>query len=368
LIFRRSHIDPEAFLKRENNNFDLIRLVGASTIIFSHSYALVLADFSLEPFQQLSGGKLAVGSPFLFMFFFLSGFLVTRSYLRSHDTMHYIRKRLLRIFPALIVMIPLVMLVVGPLFSELSFQEYFSQRHTWAFLRNFSLFRLQPTLPGVFPHNPDPYFIQTNLWTVALEFAWYMLIAAFGVLTMFRRRWSLIGLFVVLYASMLLFGDWMLGKDIPLLGLALKPFVRVGIYFVAGIIFFLYRKTLLQLNPWWLLLLIPIWFISAINGLSDYTTPLFIPFFTLMFATIPLPFTHKITSLGDPTYGMYIWGVPVQQAVVALLGTNWYVAFFVGWVLSYLMGMLSWHLVERPSLRLKQKDWRVWLQKFRKAA
>lgn len=367
LIFRRRHIDPEEFLKRENNNFDLIRLIGASTIIFSHTYAIAWADFSLEPFQSLTSGKLAVGGPFLYMFFFLSGFLVTRSYLGSSGVQHFIRKRLLRLFPALMVMIPMVMLVVGPIFTELGLSDYFSRLHTWGFLRNITLFRLQTTLPGIFADNPDPYFVQTNLWSVALEFCWYMLTALFGMLALLRYRWSMLVLFVFLYGSMIFLGDWMLSKDIPLLGIELKPFVRVGIYYVSGMIFYMYRKPLLQLNPWWLLLLIPAWFISVINGLSDYTTPLFIPFFTLLFATLSLPWTRKVTAWGDATYGMYIWGVPVQQGVVALLGSNWYVVFFVGWILSYLMGILSWHLVEKPALRLKQKDWQSWLQKFRKA-
>jgi peptidoglycan/LPS O-acetylase OafA/YrhL len=338
VLLRKRHIDPEHFLRRENNNFDLIRLVGACTVIFSHTYAIAWANFSAEPFARITDAKLAVGVPFLYMFFFLSGFLVTRSFENSRSASHFLQKRLLRIFPALVVMVLVVMFVVGPLFNELSVGEYFRQRHTWGFLRNISLLRLQPTLPGVFPDNPDPYFAQTNLWSVTLEFCWYMLTALFGLLALFRNRWrqpALIGLWLLLYGAMAFFGDWMLSKDIPLLDLELKPFVRVGIYYVAGSIFYLYRHFFLRLNPWLLLLITPLWFWSVVNGLSDWTTPLFIPFFTILFATLPLRASKRITGLGDPTYGMYIYGVPAQQAVVALLGTNWMVAFVAAW--SFLM-------------------------------
>ncbi|MEM0997660.1 MAG: acyltransferase [Bacteroidota bacterium] len=351
---RKQHIDPEQFLRRENNNFDLIRLLGACTVIFSHTYAIAWADFAAEPFAQITDGKLAVGVPFLYMFFFLSGFLVTRSFLSSRNARHFLQKRILRIFPALVVMVLLVMLVVGPMFTELSWGEYFQQRHTWGFLRNISLLRLQTTLPGVFADNPDPYFVQTNLWSVSLEFCWYLLTAVFGVLALFRRRWSLVALWVFLYGSMAFFGDWMLSKDIPLLDLELKPFVRVGIYYVSGMLFYLYRHQFLRLNPGLLVIIIPLWFLSVVNGLSDWTTPLFIPLFTLLFATLRLRGTQTLARLGDPTYGMYIWGVPAQQAIVAWFGPNWMVAFVGGLLLSYALGMLSWHLVEKRALRWKK--------------
>ncbi|HHG85114.1 MAG TPA: acyltransferase [Bacteroidetes bacterium] len=362
-LFRKQHIDPDEFLKRENNNFDLIRLVGAIAVIFSHTYAIAWVDFGADPLQSFSHYKLAVGVPFLYMFFFLSGFLVSRSFINRKSTWEYLQKRGLRILPAILVMVPLLMLVIGPIFNELSPLEYYSQRHTWGFLRNISLYWLQPTLPGIFAENPDPYLANTNLWTIALEVTWYGLTALMGILAIFRHRWALISLFFICYGTMLIATDWMVSVDIPLLGIELKPFIRVGIYYSAGMVFYSYRAFFLRLNPVILLFLTPLWFVSIAYDLSDWTTPLFIPIFTILIATIPLLWSKKVTRLGDPSYGMYIWGVPLQQMVVAMFGTNWFVAFFVTILLAYLLGLASWWWVEKPALGLRSKDLFLWLGK-----
>lgn len=367
-LLRKQHIDPDEFLQRENNNFDFIRLIGACAVIFSHTYAIAWADFAAEPFQAFSHGKLAVGGPFLYMFFFLSGFLVSRSYLNSSSPQHFFKKRLLRLMPAILIMIPIVMFVIGPLFNELRPAEYFSQRHTWGFLRNISLYRLQSTLPGIFPNNPDPYIANTNLWTVALEFSWYSLTAILGVLALLRRRWALWGIFVICYGAMLWKAEWMLTVDIPILDQDLRPFVRVGIYYSAGMLAYQYRKIALKLNPILLVVFLPAWLVGVYFGLSDWVTPIFVPLFTLIFAAMKLPWTKRLTRLGDPSYGMYIWGVPLQQMVVALFGTNWFVAFFGGLGLSYLVGLASFWWVEKPALDLRNKDLLAWLRKSVKRA
>lgn len=57
---------------------------------------------------------------------------------------------------------------------------------------------------------------------------------------------------------------------------------------------------------------------------------------------------------GDYSYGVYLWGFPMQQ-VIAHLAPRLTPAgnILLAWPLAMLLAVLSWHLVERPALRLK---------------
>jgi hypothetical protein len=57
----------------------------------------------------------------------------------------------------------------------------------------------------------------------------------------------------------------------------------------------------------------------------------------------------------DVSYGMYIYGFPIQQSLVMLgiAGIGWFSFAIVGLVATVPLAALSWWLIERPSLRLK---------------
>ncbi|WP_051832747.1 acyltransferase family protein [Streptomyces katrae] len=69
---------------------------------------------------------------------------------------------------------------------------------------------------------------------------------------------------------------------------------------------------------------------------------------------LPKPF-RRVGSKHDYSYGIYIYGFVVEQAVAALGGARWgfgvYLALAAGGTL--IAAVLSWHLVERPAMRLK---------------
>ena len=62
-------------LQDRRNNFDVLRLLAASLVLFSHSYALTA---STEPFADVSGWTL--GEVGVVMFFAMSGFLIAKSW------------------------------------------------------------------------------------------------------------------------------------------------------------------------------------------------------------------------------------------------------------------------------------------------
>ena len=67
-------------------------------------------------------------------FFAISGYLIVISRGTSSSFSSFVVKRILRIFPALITVLVLSALVVGPELSELSIAQYFSHRQTWSYV------------------------------------------------------------------------------------------------------------------------------------------------------------------------------------------------------------------------------------------
>jgi peptidoglycan/LPS O-acetylase OafA/YrhL len=76
------------------------------------------------------------------------------------------------------------------------------------------------------------------------------------------------------------------------------------------------------------------------------------------------PFT-RLTGKTDLSYGIYIYGWPVQQTLVTLfpeMGGAGLIA--LSFVIVPLFAFASWHLVEWPALRLKRIDPREFLSRL----
>lgn len=132
---------------QRKNSFDLLRLMAASMVIFSHSFPLAGQD-SNEPIQRFTSYG-SLGGIAVDIFFIISGYLVADSYLRGNGPLCFIFKRCLRLFPALWGAIILTGCILGPLFTPLSFGEYFAHPQTSEYLHNLFL-DIHYALPDVF--------------------------------------------------------------------------------------------------------------------------------------------------------------------------------------------------------------------------
>src|SRR5262249_3782223 len=120
-----------------------------------------------------------------------SGFLITLSYQRKPDLARFLRARVLRLWPALAVVLALTAFVLGPIASTLAPHDYFASTGGGStafgyFLGNLSLFDLRQTLPGVFAANPIPLVVNGSLWTIPYEAAMYLCVATVGALGLLR--------------------------------------------------------------------------------------------------------------------------------------------------------------------------------------
>src|SRR5690606_11271709 len=147
----------------------------------------------------------------VYLFFTVSGYLVTLSLLRNPGVLRYARNRFLRVYPGYLACLLACVLLLGPAFTTLPVAEYFRHGDTWHYLtQNLQPIRLQWTLPGVFAANPYPDVVNGTLWSLGLEVRWYFYLGLLAALTVVRRRWAftLVALLLVGYGGW----EWWSGK------------------------------------------------------------------------------------------------------------------------------------------------------------
>ena len=109
-------------------NFMILRMIAATSVIFSHSFLMVDGHEEREPFVQLLGPQNIAGIYGVFVFFFISGFLVTRSAMHSRSVAGFVWKRILRVYPALFACAIVTGSVLGSLFTQLPLTKFWRWR------------------------------------------------------------------------------------------------------------------------------------------------------------------------------------------------------------------------------------------------
>ena len=172
--------------KNRDNNFNLMRFMAASLVLFSHSY--VLTGAGAEPLSKLG---LTFGFVAVDVFFITSGFLVTNSLFLRKDVLLFVWSRALRILPGLFVAVMFCVFIIGAIFTTLPIRSYLSHEGTWLFLYNNSMLIIEPLryeLPGVFKGNPYKAAVNGSLWTLPWEVKMYVILAILGVFTYAKKR------------------------------------------------------------------------------------------------------------------------------------------------------------------------------------
>jgi peptidoglycan/LPS O-acetylase OafA/YrhL len=330
-----------------HNNFDALRLVAAISVIFSHSFFIAEGTQRHEWLIRLTGNQSILGLTGVFVFFAISGFLVTQSFEETGDPLRFLAKRALRIFPGLFVATALSALVLAPLVTTLGPGAFFSRPEPYQYvIGNTLLDTTVHELPGVmFVNNPVGLEINGSMWTLRVEFMMYLMVLGLGVTRLLTLPVALgllaLGIaclqFDALHTPERLGGwGWLLG------------------FFAAGMVLYKLRATrifdgrvaLLALAG--LVLSVP---------LRQFITlfPLFGCYLALWLALNPRLPVIPAARFGDLSYGLYIYGWPVEVAVIWLMGGRamWWQVFAIALPAAAGLAFLSWHLIERPALRLK---------------
>lgn len=276
---------------KHRNNFDALRLSAAVSVMVSHVFPL---SGRVEP--RVAGYTL--GTLAVFVFFSISGYLVTRSWQADPSVWRFTVKRTLRIAPAYIVTVAM---------TWLAFQA--------AGMTNFA-------------SNPVP-LVNGSLWTIPLEVQCYVLLLTLCALT---RVGPLC--FAIVALSLVAKG----------------PFAEFAGLFAASSLIAAYRPP-----PHLLLGIVVAGSVILLSDFAYVGLLLIIAPAVVLIGTASWPAVSAAGRWGDVSYGTYLIAYPAQQVVILLLGPERSPVLLLMCAIAMTLPLawLSWQYVERPALQIK---------------
>lgn len=347
----------EKIVVPRENAFNFLRLICALIVIYEHS--VLLSETEVLPCIELRG--IAVN-----VFFILSGFWVTQSYLRSSSVMEYAKKRCKKIFPLYftVVLLSAVLLVF---FSTLTAKDYFNDSGFYKYLiANLSTLNfIHPTLPGVFEGLVLGGSVNGSLWTIKIELGFYIIlpIIVFIIDKVSKNHGGGYGSIVlcILYILSVMYEVFMpvITKKTflpPSLDNQLPAYIA---YFVSGMLIVenwehVFKKLNIFAIP--SILVFTICTIFEIPILSSLFKPI-----TLCLIVMWIAFRFKLFySVGrrkDYSYSMYLVHYPLIMCFVSLslFEKNWLFAFVCILGLTFLISYILEKIMEVLNVNCKRR-------------
>ncbi|MCF7560319.1 acyltransferase [Sabulilitoribacter multivorans] len=336
----------------KRNNFDFLRFLFAIFVVISHSYPLSGSDESSQWIYQITNGQIVLARLGLDGFFIISGFFIYQSLQRSSGLLNYYKKRFLRLFPALFIVLLLTIILVP--FVYYGDIPFWKNPQVLSYVpNNLSLYNFQPVINGVFDNNPY-HSINGSLWTIRYEFSLYI---GLSLLYFFRNNKVLKRLLLSFCLAILLFiYNFFLSRfaGSSVFGMLGYEILDLGTFFVCGSLLAAFEFE--KVNKKWVLWVIILLAIVSIHfNFYSNVKHIVLPMIILMVGFMPLPFFSTFGKIGDMSYGIYIYSFPIQQTLVYFFKLNVYQLIFWSLLLSILFGYLSWHLIEKKALKYKRK-------------
>ncbi|MDR6786141.1 peptidoglycan/LPS O-acetylase OafA/YrhL [Pedobacter africanus] len=337
-----------------NNNFNLIRLLASLQVLIVHTCNHF--GYDTLPIRML---KCFPGVP---LFFFISGYLIGGTYIKNHQKglAVFFRNRALRLYPALIVCTALSVFVAFTTGYLASVQFNVSQFFVWV-VGQISFFQF---------YNPEfmrgygTGVLNGALWTIAVEIQFYLLTPI--IFYLLKNRRELIFILLILSVLVNIYirvnPNWEL-LYMKLLTVSFLPWIYM---FLIGYFFshFKQLKENIRVINIWIVLglyIISMIFIgsyreNAMNSINPIAVLLLsILVFKFSEARIYLPGRiERFIDKYDISYGIYIYHMPVINALLFLNVFSLCTNIIVTVLLTILFAFLSWVLIERSMMRLKK--------------
>lgn len=331
-------------MKHRDNSFDLIRHFAALLVLWTHHYPL-------SGYQSpLFLGWDTYGFVAVTIFFSISGYLMPSSFFNAGDFMTFMSKRCRRIFPGLIMCTFIMCYVIGFMFTSQNKWSYLfslSTLKTWILFFSFS----GRPIEGVFSNFIFKDAINGSLWTLALEFGWYLTI---GLALSYTYSWRSIFFFfmgAIIFTFLIKISHFV--SDFAFYVVPMSYFAMFGIAFTTGAFMSLTKATWSPFK--WPLFFIALLFLLIFKGRPEL--PIFgtmsLTFLTIMIGT---NFSDRfINGKFDFSYGIYIYAFPIQQLVINCMTHRFFLSMFISIFLTLIASFLSYRFVEKPFLRAKLK-------------
>ena len=344
------------------NNFDLIRLAAALQVAFSHSIADLGGGGSAWWLKSIT--DLFPGVP---IFFFISGFLISKSFEKNSILEEYALNRFLRIYPAMAVCFLLSL-------ASVWLSGYF--KTTTVSLSALVLWAAAQ-LSIVQFYNPDFMrhygvgVLNGSMWTITVELQFYILVPLLYAALRLRqlsRRYTNVTLVVLILAFML--ANQLFVRAAPdygrtfwykLAGVSFAPWFYmflIGLFFQRNfelVLPVLRRRSMALITGYCVLALIGERMLGW--GFGNNLNPLqFLALSAVVFAVAfsAVTISDRILRRTDLSYGVYVYHAPVINLLLAtgLASGLGAVASVIG--ASLVLAYASWRLVEKPALALKR--------------
>lgn len=345
-----------------SNSIGFLRWLLAFAVIFSHAGPLAGFygghDLGLQLSTEQSLGGVAVAG-----FFFVSGFLITRSRMGRSTVFRYFWRRVLRIFPAFWAALLVTAFVFGPIawrVSTGSFQGYFGAKtespltyvpnNMFLALNQRNLAGMGDQLPYAQTHGARDW--NGSAWTLIYEFKGYILIALLGLFGFLAYRWlaASVAMFIIFINFMVWSGAG------SVLSLSEKFGNIFNFMFLApfafGILFSLFGDRIRIDDR----------VAVAAAGMAGGTYAWggwniwgqFAFCYVLMWCAVRLPLRNW-EKHGDLSYGIYIFAWPTMT-LAAFFGVHqwgWLPYHLVIVIAVHAVAYVSWHVIESPAMSLK---------------
>ncbi|PRZ44369.1 peptidoglycan/LPS O-acetylase OafA/YrhL [Antricoccus suffuscus] len=346
----------------KSNSIGFLRWLMAFAVIFSHAGPLAGFygghDLGLQFTTEQSLGGVAVCG-----FFFLSGFLITKSRQGSSTIFRYFWRRILRIFPAFWAALLVTAFVLGPIAY---IHTYGSATNYWSptvdspfryFTDNMFLRMNQPNIAGMGSTIPlghaGGFNWNGSAWTLIYEFKGYAIIGIFGLLGILKFRWlvaTFAGFMVVLNTMTWAgFGDFT--KFAPFLNDYKN--IMVLMPFAVGMVFALFDDVI-RIDDRIAVAALALAAFTYFSGAGWLLYGQFGFVYVLMWCAIRIPLTRWDVH-ADLSYGIYIFAWPIMQfsAYFGLQKAGWWVYHICIVAAIHLVAFASWHLIEKRAMSLK---------------
>jgi len=333
----------------QQNNFNLIRFLLASFVVFCHNIELLEGNKKNEFLKKIFG-TLTMGDFSVVCFFILSGYLIVKSWDKNSNAKIFLGNRILRIYPGFIGASIISCFVFGAFAGN---NHYFEEFNFRQFFINL-LFLERPLTPEVFKNSTVPN-INASMWTIEHEFKCYLLVLLLGVSSFIKNKIGWLMFFITFFAIVGISNHF----DIRSIQGLIKANLNIPLIysFAIGGTFYLFGKKIFNKKILYILSGILLLICFYDNNLVTIGLPIFGGYILLSFAELHIPILKNFNKVPDISYGIYLYGWPISkllihyQPKISYLGLN-----IESYFLAILFGILSWYLIEKPFISLKKKN------------
>lgn len=324
-----------------DNGFNLIRVVAALAVIASHSVPLTLG----EDHRMLLVADLVPGRVAVLIFFAISVYFISQSWDRRPSTGAYLAARMLRILPGLWVML-IFTLILGLWIRTEPLSTYLVQALNYVW-HNMVLWPVRYQIGSLFADTPFGANVNRSLWTLRHEATCYLLVLVIGLFC--RPGRSATTLVAMVLAAISVYGTEHFAR-----WLFLWEFLNFAFPFFVGAALYQWRHKV-PFSGWLALGLLGAMVLTRQTMLAELCMVLALAYGSLWLGFRGFRPMTAYNRFGDYSYGVYIYAFPVQQVAVTA-GFDRPLSNALATVLVVLpLAILSWHLVEKPALGLKNR-------------